>query len=173
MNKLHLIILVLFFVSCASHVSYDYDKETDFSNYTTYNYYPEMETGLSELDTNRLLKAIDSTMLVKGFLLSEEPEFFINIISSSITNPSGNTVGVGLGGTGGNVGGGVSIGLPIGRTKLERHIRFDLIDTQKDVLFWQAISQSAYNDNATPDAREENLRQLVEKVFSKYPPKHR
>jgi len=78
---------------------------------------------------------------------------------------------VGVGGTGGHVGGGVSIGLPIGQNKLEREIVFDLVDSQKDALFWQAVSTSSYSENATPLSREKQLREVVSKVFSKYPPR--
>ncbi|NJB72776.1 hypothetical protein GGR42_003267 [Saonia flava] len=174
MNRLVIFVFVLFLTACgAVHVNYDYDRETNFSNYTTYNYYPDIETGLSELDAKRLIKAIDSKLLGKGFLLSEEPEFYINILSDAYRNPSGNAVGVGVGGTGGNIGGGVSIGLPIGRSGIERQIQFDFIDSQKDFLFWQAVSESAYRDNASPNDREAILRQVVEKVFSKYPPRNK
>jgi len=158
-------------ISCSSvRVNYDYDKSTDFSNYSTYNYYPELNTGLGDLDTRRLLDVLDSVMQARGFLLSEEPDFLINIQSTSYRASGGSAVGVGVGGTGGNVGGGVSIGLPINRGNLEREIVFDLIDSQKDMLFWQAVSSSAYSQNATPLNREKVLQQVVQKVFSKYPP---
>jgi len=103
-------VLLVFLVSCSTiRVNYDYDRDTDFSKYTTYNYYPDMDIGLSELDSKRLLRAIDSIMRGKGFLLSEEPEFLIGIMSRSFQAPRNNTVGVGLGGGGRNVGGGMSI----------------------------------------------------------------
>lgn len=164
--------LVVFMVACSTvRVNYDYDRETDYSNYTTYNYYNDMQTGLSQLDTKRLLDAVDSTMQAKGLLLAEEPDFFINITSNSYKAPRNNTVGVGVGGTGGNVGGGLSIGLPIGQPNLERLIQFDFVDSQKDALFWQAVSESSFRENLSPQAREAKLKQIVEKVFSKYPPK--
>tara|TARA_R110002051_G_scaffold186882_2_gene256558 strand:- start:92 stop:622 length:531 start_codon:yes stop_codon:yes gene_type:complete len=165
------ILVVLLLISCnAVRVNYDYDKETDYSSYTTYNYYPDMKTGLSQLDTKRLLDAIDSTMQIKGMLLAEEPDFFINITSNSQRQPRNNTVGVGVGGTGRNVGGGLSIGLPIGQPDLERVIQFDFVDSQKDELFWQAVSESSFKENLSPEAREAKLKQVVDKVFSKYPP---
>ncbi len=165
------ILAVVLFISCtAVRVNYDYDKGTDYSNYSTYNYYPEMETGLTQLDTKRLLDAIDSTMQVKGMLLAEEPDFLINITSSSMRAQRNNSVGVGVGGTGRNVGGGISIGLPIGQPDLERIIQFDLVDSQNDELFWQAVSESSFKENLSPEARESKLRQVVDKVFSKYPP---
>ncbi|MEH6678936.1 MAG: DUF4136 domain-containing protein [Sediminicola sp.] len=165
---------VIFLTACSGvRVTYDYDRETDYSNYTTYNYYADMQTGLSQLDTKRLLDAIDSTMQTKGILLAEEPDFFVNISSNSFKAPRNNTVGVGVGGTGGNLGGGLSIGLPIGQPNLERQIQFDFVDSQKDALFWQAISESSFKDNLSPSAREAKLKQIVEKVFLKYPPKQK
>ena len=130
-----------------------------------------METGLSGLDTKRILVLVDSMMQVKGIRLSEEPDFYINILSNSFKAPQNNNVGVGLGGGGGNVGGGISIGLPIGQPKLEREIRFDFVDSQKDVLFWEASSASGFKENVSPEMREQKLREIVHKVFEKYPPK--
>ena len=151
-------------------VNYDYDKSTDFSNYTTYNYFTDMETGLSPLDEKRLFRVLDSTLQAKGFLLSEEPDFLVNVISQEFRNTSQSAVGVGVGGTNRNVGGGVSIGIPVGSSQLERSIQFDLVDSQKDALFWQAISESGFRPNASPSVREEQLRKVVDKVFSKFPP---
>lgn len=164
--------LLLFFTACtAVRVNYDYEKETDFSNYITFSYYPEMQTGLSELDTKRLLMAIDKTLQSRGLIFSEEPDFLINIESRFFQAPKNTAVGVGLGGTGGNVGGGVSVGIPLGQPKLEREIQFDFVDAKKDMLFWQAVSSDAFKENAPPTEREQNIQELVEKVFSKYPPK--
>ncbi|MEX0287905.1 MAG: DUF4136 domain-containing protein [Flavobacteriaceae bacterium] len=174
MKSLCLMLLILCCTACGTvRVAYDYDKSTDFTNYTTYGYYPEMETGLSDLDAKRLLRAVDATMQQKGILFSEEPEILINIQSRDFQNPPNSTVGVGVGGTGRNVGGGVSIGLPLGGSGLEREIVFDLIDSQKDALVWQAISESAFREGASPSVKEEKLQQIVTKVFSKYPPNQR
>ncbi|NNK10357.1 MAG: DUF4136 domain-containing protein [Flavobacteriaceae bacterium] len=166
-----LLILLILLSSCSSlKVDYDYDTQTDFSSFQTYNYYPDMQTGLSELDTRRLLTALDSVLVSKGYRSSEEPDFFINIESREFSLPQNSNVGVGIGGGGRNVGGGVSIGLPLGRSANEREILFDFIDSQRDILFWQAICLSSYRENATPIERERLLRQIVIKVLSKYPP---
>lgn len=163
---------VFLLVSCNTiRVAYDYDKETDFSNYGTYGYYSDLNTGLTELDTKRLLDAVDAEMQLKGIRFSEDPDFFINIESRSFQAPRNSAVGVGVGGTGSNVGGGISVGIPVGGPNLEREIRFDFIDGRKDTLFWQAISESTFKENASPEAREERLKALTAKVFSKFPPK--
>lgn len=164
--------ILLLLASCgAIRVNYDYDKETDFSDYTTYNYFSDMNTGLSEFDTKRLLNAMDIILKNKGLLFSEEPDFLINIQSNSYQAPRNNTVGVGVGGTGRNVGGGVSVGIPVGQAKLERQIKFDFVDAKRDVLFWQANSRSSLKENVKPELREQKLQELVERVFEKYPSK--
>ncbi|NNE76937.1 MAG: DUF4136 domain-containing protein, partial [Pricia sp.] len=101
MKSLGLFLLIIVSGSCGSiRVNYDYDKDTDFSNYSTYNYYPDMLTGLSELDNKRLLNAVDTEMRLKGIRFSEDPDFLVNIESRSFQAPRNNNVGVGLGGTG-------------------------------------------------------------------------
>jgi len=169
MKKILILPILLFLVSCgATQVNYDYDKEIDFSNYTTYNYFSDINTGLSELDTKRLLHAMEITLKAKGLLFSEEPDFLINIQGNSYQSAKNNTVGIGVGG-GRNVNGGVSVGIPVGGAKLERKITFDFVDAKRDVLFWRANSISSYKENQTPEIREQKLQELVEKVFDKYP----
>ena len=172
MKKVLLFTFVFLLVSCSAvRVNYDYDKDTAFNNYSTYNYYPDMLTGLSDLDNKRLLTAVDQNMASKGILLSEEPDFLINIQSRSSQMPRNNSVGVGLGGGGRGLGGGVSMGIPVGQPGLELEIQFDFVDTQKQTLFWQGISRGPFNESLTPVAREQKLKGIVDKVFSKYPPK--
>lgn len=172
MKFLKTTVLLLLISSCAPiYVTYDYDKGTDFSNYKTYNYYSNMEPGLSELDTKRLLDALDLKLKTKGFVLSDTPDFFIDIKSSEFQGAQRETVGVGIGGGGRNVGGGISIGLPIGQANVNRQITIDFVDENKKQLFWQAVSESSFNPKENPEKREAKLNAIVEKVLTKYPPK--
>lgn len=171
MKFLNITILALLIISCAPiRVNYDYDKTTNFNTYKTYQYYGDMETGLSALDTKRLLNAIDANMETKGFTISETPDFFIDIKSQEYQDPQRQTVGVGVGGGGGNVGGGISIGLPIGQANINRQITIEFVDEAKKQLFWQAICESSFNPKATPEKREARLQAITEKVLLKYPP---
>ncbi len=171
MRFLKTTILALLIVSCAPiRVNYDFDKTTNFNTYKTYQYYSNMVTGLSELDTKRLLNAIDIKMEVKGFAISENPDFFIDIKSVEYQGAQRQTVGVGVGGSGRNVGGGISIGLPIGQANINRQITIDFVDENKKQLFWQAISESSFNPKDTPEKREARLNAIAEKVLSGYPP---
>lgn len=171
MKKILALFTLILVTSCAPiYVNYDFERSADFSKYKTYDYYSDLETGLNELDTKRLLNAIDTQMQSKGFSKSDSPDFYVNVVSSLYENGNRNTVGVGVGGGGRNVGGGISIGLPIGQPKMNREIVFEFIDENGIGLFWQAISESGFNENTSPEKREAKLQAIVQKVLTKYPP---
>lgn len=172
MKPLVILSILVLMASCSStKVNYDYEKATDFSAYTTYNFFGDMDTGLSELDEKRVLHALDITLQSKGLKFSDEPDIFINIKSDVFRTQPGNSVGVGLGGGGGNVGGGLSIGIPVGGPKLSRELLIDFVDAKKDILIWQAVSQSPFKEADTPVEKERKIQELVNKIFLKYPPK--
>ena len=171
MKYFSILFLLFLVVSCAPiRVNYDYEKTTNFKAYKTYNYYADLNTGMSDLDTKRLLKALDNALQSSGYKLSETPDFFIDINSSEYKEAARNNVGVGLGGTGGNIGGGVSIGIPVGQNKLNRQIVFEFVDENKNGLFWQAISESSYSPKASPEKREILFNAIVTKVLEGFPP---
>ena len=166
-----LLMSLLLFTSCYTvQVNYDYERKANFESYKTYDYYSDMNTGLSALDTKRLLNAMDAAMRSKGFVLSANPDFLIDIKSNEFRNVQNSNVGIGMGGTGGNVGGGVSVGIPIGNNTLSREIIFEFVDENNIGLFWQAVSESNFNPNAKPEKREVQFKQIVNKVLEDYPP---
>ena len=171
MKNLHYILLFFLVLSCASiRVNYDYERATDFSKYKTYNYYSNINSGLSELDTKRLLDALDSGLKAKGINLSDTPDFYVDIKSSEYQEVQNSSVGVGVGGTGGNVGGGISVGIPIGQSNFNRIIQFDFVDENGLGLFWQATSESSFSPNSTPEQKETMFKAIVAKVLEGFPP---
>ncbi|MEO1031583.1 MAG: DUF4136 domain-containing protein [Bacteroidota bacterium] len=172
MKAFRFILIALILTSCGTVVNYDYEKSTDFTQYKTYNYFSDMQTGLSQLDTKRIIRSIDAKLTTLGLTRSDNPDFFIDIQSQDIPNRNNTNVGVGAGGTGRNVGGGVSVGIPLAGNHLTRELLIDFVDKkQNEKLFWQAVSESTYRPNASPEKREAVFVKLVEKIFSEYPPK--
>jgi len=173
MKKLPLILLLLLLLnSCYTvQVNYDYERKANFEAYKTYDYYSDMDTGLSALDTRRLLNAMDAEMKAKGFELSANPDFLIDIKSDEFREAQNSNVGIGMGGTGRTLGGGVSVGIPLGNNRLSRQIIIEFVDENKMGLFWQAVSESAYNPNSKPETREAQFQKIVSKVLEAYPPK--
>ena len=173
MKAIKYLFLFLLLSSCGTVVNYDYEKSTDFTKYKTYDYFSDMQTGLSQLDTKRMMRSIDAKLATMGMTRSENPDFYIDIQSQDIMNRNNSTVGVGAGGGSRGGFGGVSVGIPINGNQNTREIVIDFVDKkQNERLFWQAVSESNYRENASPEKREAYFDALVEKIFSKYPPKN-
>ena len=172
MKKFFFLFMLAILTSCNTiRVTFDYEKTADFSKYKTYNYYSNIESGMSELDNKRLFNALDEGLQNKGLSLSETPDFFIDIQTSQYQSANQSSVGVGLGGGGGNVGGGVSVGIPVGQASMNRQIIFEFVDENGIGLFWQAVSDSGYNPEASPEEREAQFKAIVTKVLEGFPPK--
>jgi len=172
MKSVKVLFISILIFSCAPiYVTHDFEKGTDFSKYKTYNYYQDIQTGLSALDNKRLFNVLDNQLQSQGLSRSEVPDFYVNIFSQEYQEAQSSSVGLGMGGSSGNVGGGVSVGIPIGQAQVTRRIVFEFVDENGIGLFWQAVSESSYNPNSTPEKRELYLKTIVEKVFKKYPPK--
>lgn len=83
---LPLLLLMAMVTSCSSvKVASDYDKNANFSSYKTFAFY---KTGIdkaeiSDLDKRRILRAIESEMLAKGFTKSENPDLLVSIFTKS------------------------------------------------------------------------------------------
>jgi uncharacterized protein YceK len=76
MKNVYLLIAVIVLNSCSSiRVNYDYENTTNFKTYKTYNYFSDVNTGMSALDTKRLIKALDDGLRSQGYTLSETPDF--------------------------------------------------------------------------------------------------
>ncbi len=165
--KFLLFFLPLLLLSCSSaKVTYDYDTKKDFSIYNTYAYYPELKTGLSDLDTKRLLTATDSIMKVKGFNFSNKnPQLYINFTSEQYQTPNNRRIGIGIGNGPISIGGGIPLGRP------NQHIRLlmDIVETANNELIWQANIDDVQNSSNTPKNRASFFYIMMEKVLNKYP----
>lgn len=173
MKALKFIFLLLLITSCGTtFVNYDYEKSTDFSHYKSYDYFSDMQTGLSKFDSIRIISTIDTKLSSMGLTRSDNPDFYIDIQSKELMNRSNPNVGVGVGGGGRGGFGGVSVGVPLNSNKYTREITIDFVDkNQNERLFWQAVSESTYKGNASVEKREETLAKLIDKIFAGYPPK--
>ncbi|PNQ75356.1 DUF4136 domain-containing protein [Hanstruepera neustonica] len=167
MKKLFVLLAVLLMLSCGVTVNYDYQKETNFDQYKTYHYFDDMQTGLSELDAKRFFNSLDQALQAKGYVLSESPDFIIDIKSTSYQSAQSSSVGVGVG----SGGGGVSVGIPVGQGNMSRQIIFDFVDGKTQQLIWQAVSSEPTLPENTPEAREAQFKVVIDKVLIGFPPK--
>ena len=169
----HLKYLFLFIIiACSSpRVVYDYDTQTNFSEYKTFDFFEDAGKGLNELDKKRIQNSVEKALIAKGMQYSSTPDIYINIVSKQVAVENNNTVGVGIGSGGGNVGFGISTGIPIGGKKINQQLTIDFVEAKKDALIWQGIAEKAIKEKTSPEDREIYFNEVVEKTLSKYPPK--
>ena len=173
MKFLPIFILSIVLVSCGATVAVDYDQQVDFSKYNSYNYFPTIDSGLNQLDDNRIIQITDSLLQQRGFVKNETPQLYINFYARERISPSQSSIGIGVGSGGGNVGVGVSGGIPIGGNVLNQQLTMDFIDTEKDDLVWQAVAEGEMKERATPQQKEVYYVSVIQKILAKYPPSNK
>ena len=172
MKYLRVLLLCLLISACnAPRAVYDYDQQVSFDEYNTYQIYPDFHSGLSQLDERRLINSLETALQKVGFSVSPSPDLYVNVHSEQFRDESRNTIGLGVGGTGRNVGVGISGGIPMGGAQTILELTFDFIDVEDDSLVWQAVVQSKFDPNASPDERQERFDRIVRKALKGYPPK--
>lgn len=172
MKALKLLPLALIFLaaSCSSiKVTTDYDTTADFSKYKTFAFYKKGidKAEISDLDKRRILKAIESEMLAKGFTKSENPDLLVNIFAKS-------TQKVDIYNNNFYYGWhpwyyGPNFGTQISKYT-EGTLFIDLIDANKKELAWQGIGSGALSANGNVAQKEEKTKEFVAQIMAQYPP---
>ena len=108
-----------------------------------------------------------------GIQKSENPDFFINIITNTTEATNNNTIGIGVGSGGRNGGIGISGGIPIGGKKLNEELIVEFVDAKNDALFWEAVLNSTINENRKPEEKELHFQEIIKIILEKYPPKQK
>lgn len=171
MKNLFFLLGLFFLIACGpSKVKYDFDKQANFSKYRTYHIYPEVKSGLSELDEKRVVEQLERVLSLKGIRKSDTPDMYVNFFSNQFETPSNKSIGVGIGTFGRRVGGTVSGGIPVGGNVLNENLTIDLIDVETGSMVWQGSISSSISRRQTPEERELFLGDLLTRIFQKYPP---
>ncbi|MEH6659641.1 DUF4136 domain-containing protein [Leeuwenhoekiella marinoflava] len=175
LKPLVLIAFVAFFSACSSvRVASDYDQSADFTNYKTFAFFkPGIdEAEISDLDKKRILRAIETEMLAKGFVKSEDPSMLVSIFTTAQQRVDVyNNYGWGWGtwgpwGPWGPWGGG--FGNTVSRTT-EGTLYIDLIDASKKELVWQGQGTGYLARDV--DRKQERISEIVGEIMQEYPPK--
>jgi len=171
MKQLFFFIGMISLISCGGPKAfYDYDEKMDFEQCQNFSYYSNLESGLSELDEQRFIRSFSKSLIDEGYQESKNPDFRINFYAEFFEERNNNTIGIGLGSGGGGVRGGVSGGIPIGGTKQFISLTIEFTNAINDELFWQAVVESKFNKELSPQEREEAFLKIAKKALENFPP---
>lgn len=180
-NVILLVFSAVLLTGCSAvKVTSDYDSKVDFNQYKTFAFYKTGidQAAISDLDKKRILRAIESELVVKGFTKSENPQMLVSIFTKSrekVNVNQNNNFGLGFGwgfGWGWNpwmmMGGGMGNDLNISQYT-EGTLFIDFIDTNKKELVWQGVGTGALKI-ANRAKKEERINEFVKEIVAKFPP---
>lgn len=173
-----ILVFALVLTSCSSvRVATDYDREANFDQYKTFAFFkPGIDKAeISDLDKRRILRAIETELLAKGYTKSEDPDMLVSMFTKStqrvdVYNNAWGWGGWGWGGYGGwGWGWGPGWGGNQVSTSTEGMLYIDIIDNAKKELIWQG-SGTGYLATKNIEKKEARIKEFVQKTLMQFPP---
>ncbi len=155
----------------------DFDPQVDFQAYRTYVWAepgrdagPEPR-GVSQLIERRIMAAIDDQLAAEGYskATSGTPHFVVNFIVTTQQKVDYTTYYSGWG-YGGWYGGGVGGAYTQATEWTEGTLLVDIFDAESKDLAWRGWAQGTVDPNARPERRDQRVREVVTKLFERFPP---
>lgn len=175
MRAIIFLFVLVFAASCSTiQVSYDYDKSTDFNKYKTYAYSDDVaKLPVSDLDRDRLTKAVDAEMSARGLSKSSNPDAWIDLTLKTQEKIQATATSNGMGMYRGRYGygGGFSTTSINYDQYVEGTLFITLIDKPTEKVVWQGRGTKILDDKASPEKKEANINYAVKSIFTKYPVK--
>ncbi|MBU2922867.1 DUF4136 domain-containing protein [Winogradskyella psychrotolerans] len=169
-------LLLIVLSSCSSvRVATDYDREANFENYKTFAFFkPGIDKAeINDLDKRRILRAIESELMAKGYTKSETPDMLVSIFTKSNQRVDiyNNAWGYGAWGWGGYGGWGWRSGWNNNQvsTTTEGVLYIDLIDANKKELIWQG-SGTGNLETRSVEKKEARINEFVSQMLAQFPP---
>ena len=178
-NWIYSLIAILSLAACSStKFTSDMDKNADFSNYRTYEYYGWQENSdkiLNQFDKERLEASFGDELAKRGMTYVESGgdavvSLFIVVDQKTSTTAytshyGGGPYGYGYGGWGWGMGHSTTTYNEY--DYLVGTLVIDIFDAQTKNLVWQGVATGTVDDN--PQTREKNIPRVVAQIMKQYP----
>lgn len=166
------VVVALALAGCASNVVTDYDSATVFGDYKTWAYADDAGAGsFLSLDGSRVKSALERELASKAMkpASAAEADLLVNwhIAREERLEQSG--LGLGFGFGTGNFGWGLSAPPPV-REVDEGKLVIELADAKSRQVIWRAASKRYLNENQSPETRRKLIDEVVQEMFTNYPP---
>ena len=164
----------------AQDIRYNFDKNTDFSRFKTYEWVTIKDAGqLDSLRDKQVKAAVEAELAQRGLrrVEGETADLFIGYQAAigqekeftSFSSGWGYGAGWYGGGWYGYPGGGMTTGQT--STIYTGQLAIDMYDPANKDLVWRGVASKTLDRKAKPDKQQKNLTKAVAKLFKNYPPK--
>jgi len=161
----------------AQKVTYDFDKNEDFSAFKTYAMTDGTPVGQKLID-DRIVDAINAALASKGLTKAESnPDVVVVYHVAFDKQKDISSYSSGFGGGYGPYGYGWGGGF--NSTSTTTQVRdiligtlvIDMADAKKNTIVWRGMGVKEVNTTAKPEKRDKSIKSAVDKIFKNYPPK--
>lgn len=153
--------------------SEDYDRAVDFSKFKTYAW-KETDAIPNQLVAQRVQSAVEATLASKGLRKvadGSSPDLWVVPHTRLSKQMQVNTYNTGWGygwGWGWGAGMGTTTStvseIPVGT------LIIDLVDASRKQLVWRGTATKTLEPDASPEKKEKNINEAIQKMFANYPP---
>ncbi|MBF5026544.1 DUF4136 domain-containing protein [Planobacterium oryzisoli] len=159
---------VLLFSCSPFQVQSDYAETAQFSTYDSYKLRID-DLKLNDLDKDRVLNEVSKQLQAKGLKVDNNPDLIINVKARhKKINEVQSSRPFGMYGWGSPWGWGVGMGRTWSSNYNQGALVIDIIDAKTQKLVWQGIGEGISIDS--PKAKQKQIPQIIEEIFSQYPP---
>ncbi|WP_419656143.1 hypothetical protein Dvar_52430 [Desulfosarcina variabilis str. Montpellier] len=154
-------------------VKYDYNEETDFSNYKTYDWMPvPTKANLNDLVVARVKKAVNAELSAKGLTItSQDPDFLIAEHMGKQDRVEVDSWGYGYYGPRLMYRGGFWGPNDVSTYHYEEGVLIlDFVDAGSKKLFWRGTAKAHVQNVDSPEKSQKLIDEAVKKILEKYPP---
>jgi hypothetical protein len=173
-----LVVVLLAGCSPKITVSYDYDKEADFTKYKTYSYFGWVKGSdqvLNRFDQERIEDAVAIELAARGLSYVEDGGELTVSLFIVFDQKTGVDVYTDHYGSPYGYGYGPGWGWGYGYSNTTYHeydyvvgtLIIDVFDHQAKELIWQGVGAKTIDEN--PNNREENVQRAVKAIMANYP----
>lgn len=167
MKKLLIIgILSILLFSCSTiKIQYDYDYETDFSKFRTFNWKQPSEEGQfkNKLMDKRVRRLVNEALQKKGFFQSDDPDFLVDYHQAARNRKE---VTVSHNYNHWRWHGAYTRDIYVNNYR-EGTLIIDIFEVNKPAMIWRGWAKKIVINSKDAEAK---LKQAVEKIFRNFPP---
>jgi Domain of unknown function (DUF4136) len=156
--------------AAAQKVTYDFDKEANFSAFRTYAWVRGTDLN-DELNHKRIVHAVDTQLAARGLTAVDAgagPDVLVAYHASFGRDLQVSGFSSGWGGY--RFGPARSGSARVDQI-LTGTLVVDVVDAKTGTIVWRGIASKDIDANASPEKREKNINKTAEKLFKNYPPR--
>lgn len=163
MRYLTFFVLSCLFMACKTTSVVDYEKGLNWDPQKTYQYYDEMNSGLSPIDQERVVKNIDSLLQLKGFQKVEKCHYKVSyFVEEVISEPATLIDENGLE---------YVVENPLSPAKILQRLTIEIRDaTLNEKLLWQGIHEGNYSQKTSEKRKDLYYSKAIAEMLAAFPP---